>query len=186
MIVNGVEQKDWDSILQKCAFVVFEVVKQGIIQNLSNEELLKCVKYEVSNAYDKALSKEEDDEGDDDFSYDDFVSDDLDSEQMIEYYKTQVQVLTESLDSAEDKVEKQSLLSLRAEYYQNLGMFEEAIIDLEKTVELNKDFEFLCDDVFEKLGNCYKKAGDLENAVKSTKDKINAFVHGDNTQQEEE
>ena len=57
LIHSGIENKYWDSIMQKIAFTIFEVSKQAIIKEVSQEQLLKAVEYHVVRVYNKCIDE---------------------------------------------------------------------------------------------------------------------------------
>jgi len=55
LIHSGIEQKYWDSIMQKIAFTIFEVAKQGVIRNVPQEQLLQAVEHHVIKVYKRCI-----------------------------------------------------------------------------------------------------------------------------------
>ena len=55
LIHSGIEQQYWDSIMQKIAFTIFEVAKQGILRNVPQEQLLQAVEHHVIKVYKKCI-----------------------------------------------------------------------------------------------------------------------------------
>lgn len=55
LINSGIEQKYWDSIMQKIAFTIFEVAKQAILKKVTQEQLLQVVEYHVNSVYKKCI-----------------------------------------------------------------------------------------------------------------------------------
>ena len=51
----NIDEKYWDSILQKIAFTIFEVAKQAVIRDLSKEQLLQVVEHHVVKVYKKCI-----------------------------------------------------------------------------------------------------------------------------------
>ncbi|MBR3550185.1 MAG: hypothetical protein IKN90_08920, partial [Treponema sp.] len=43
LVHSGINKDYWDSIMQKIAFTIFEVAKQGVIRNVPQEQLLQAV-----------------------------------------------------------------------------------------------------------------------------------------------
>ena len=55
LIHSGISREYWDSIMQKIAFTIFEVAKQGIIRNIQQEQLLQAVEMHVVKVYKKCI-----------------------------------------------------------------------------------------------------------------------------------
>src|SRR5574344_396934 len=55
LIHSGIMPEYWDSIMQKIAFTIFEVSKNGIKQNLPQDEILQVVEHQVTKAYNDAI-----------------------------------------------------------------------------------------------------------------------------------
>ena len=55
LIHSGINQDYWDSIMQKIAFTIFEVAKQGVIRNIPQEQLLQAVEHHVIKVYKKSI-----------------------------------------------------------------------------------------------------------------------------------
>lgn len=57
LIHSGIEKKYWDNIMQKIAFTIFEVAKQAIIKEVSQEQLLQAVEYHVVQVYKRCIDE---------------------------------------------------------------------------------------------------------------------------------
>lgn len=55
LIHSGINKDYWDSIMQKIAFTIFEVAKQGVIRNIAQEQLLQAVEHHVIKVYKKCI-----------------------------------------------------------------------------------------------------------------------------------
>ena len=55
LIHSGINRDYWDSIMQKIAFTIFEVAKQGVIRNIAQEQLLQAVEHHVVKVYKKCI-----------------------------------------------------------------------------------------------------------------------------------
>lgn len=55
LIHSGINKDFWDSIMQKIAFTIFEVAKQGVIRNIAQEQLLQAVEHHVVKVYKKCI-----------------------------------------------------------------------------------------------------------------------------------
>ena len=55
LIHSGISREYWDTIMQKIAFTIFEVAKQGIIRNIQQEQLLQAVEMHVVKVYKKCI-----------------------------------------------------------------------------------------------------------------------------------
>lgn len=54
---SGVPQENWEAILQKVAFTVFEIAKQGYIRDVSQEDILAAVEHHVNKSFKEALEE---------------------------------------------------------------------------------------------------------------------------------
>lgn len=57
IIKSGIFPEHWDGIMQKVAFTIFEIAKQMIIQNASQEEILQVVEHHVKKTYQTVLEE---------------------------------------------------------------------------------------------------------------------------------
>ncbi len=57
VIKSGIMPEHWDGIMQKIAFTIFEVAKQAISKNISQDELLKVIEHHVKQTYQDALEE---------------------------------------------------------------------------------------------------------------------------------
>lgn len=55
LIHSGIDRMYWDSIMQKIAFTIFEVSKQGIIRNIPQDQLLQAIEHHVVKVYKKCI-----------------------------------------------------------------------------------------------------------------------------------
>ena len=55
LIHSGINREYWDTIMQKIAFTIFEVAKQGVIRNIQQEQLLQAVEMHVVKVYKKCI-----------------------------------------------------------------------------------------------------------------------------------
>ena len=55
LIHSGIDPQFWDSIMQKIAFTIFEVAKQGVIREVPQEQLLQAVEHHVVKVYKKCI-----------------------------------------------------------------------------------------------------------------------------------
>lgn len=55
LIHSGIDQMYWESIMQKIAFTIFEVAKQGVIRNIQQDQLLQAVEIHVVKVYKKCI-----------------------------------------------------------------------------------------------------------------------------------
>lgn len=54
---SDVDKEYWDSVMQKIAFTVFEIVKQGILKKVEQQTLLDSVEHHVLKAYKESLQE---------------------------------------------------------------------------------------------------------------------------------
>lgn len=52
---SGIPSQYWDDIIQKISFTIYEVAKQSIIKQISQEELLQVVEYNVMKVYKQSI-----------------------------------------------------------------------------------------------------------------------------------
>ncbi len=57
LIHSGIDEQYWNNIMQKIAFTIFEVAKQAIIKEVSQEQLLQAVEYHVVQVYKKCIDE---------------------------------------------------------------------------------------------------------------------------------
>ena len=55
LIHSGIEQKYWDSIMQKIAFTIFEVAKHATMRSVPQDQLLQLVEHHVIKVYKKCI-----------------------------------------------------------------------------------------------------------------------------------
>ena len=55
VIRSGIPRRYWDSVMQKIAYTIFEVAKQGFSQNLPQEQILDLVEHHVKKCYTDIL-----------------------------------------------------------------------------------------------------------------------------------
>ncbi len=55
LIHSGIDRMYWDTIMQKIAFTIFEVAKQGIIRNIQQDQLLQAIEHHVVKVYKKCI-----------------------------------------------------------------------------------------------------------------------------------
>ena len=55
VIRSGIPRKNWDSVMQKIAYTVFEVTKEGLLKGLPQEQLLDAVEHHVKKCYAKII-----------------------------------------------------------------------------------------------------------------------------------
>ena len=51
LIHSGLLPDYWDGIMQKIAFTIFEVAKQGLIRNIPQDQMLQAIEHHVNKAY---------------------------------------------------------------------------------------------------------------------------------------
>lgn len=57
LIHSGILPQYWDSIMQKIAFTIFEICKQGIIRNMPQDQLLQAVEHHVIKVYKQSIEE---------------------------------------------------------------------------------------------------------------------------------
>ena len=55
VIRSGIPRQYWDSVMQKIAYTVFEVTKEGLSKGLPQEQLLDAVEHHVKKCYAKII-----------------------------------------------------------------------------------------------------------------------------------
>ena len=55
LVRSGIQPDYWDNVMQKIAFTIFEIGKQAISNNLSQEEVLRVVEHHVKKTYQSVL-----------------------------------------------------------------------------------------------------------------------------------
>lgn len=57
LIKAGIPQENWDMVMQKIAFTIFEIGKQTVIQGLPQDQILQIVEHHVQKSYSEALDE---------------------------------------------------------------------------------------------------------------------------------
>lgn len=57
LIRTEIPNKYWDSILQKCAFTIFEVIEQALLKNIPQEQVLQAVEHQVKKVYKECIKE---------------------------------------------------------------------------------------------------------------------------------
>lgn len=57
LVHSGILPEYWDSIMQKIAFTIFEVAKQGFIRKVPQEQLLQAVEHHVVKVYKQCIEE---------------------------------------------------------------------------------------------------------------------------------
>lgn len=57
LVHSGILPEYWDSIMQKIAYTIFEVAKQGFIRQIPQEQLLQAVEHHVVKVYKQSIEE---------------------------------------------------------------------------------------------------------------------------------
>ena len=57
LVHSGILPQYWDSIMQKIAFTIFEVAKQGLIRQVPQDQLLQAVEHHVVKVYNQSIEE---------------------------------------------------------------------------------------------------------------------------------
>lgn len=57
LVKSGILPQYWDSIMQKIAFTIFEVAKQGLIKQIPQDQLLQAVEHHVIKVYNQSIEE---------------------------------------------------------------------------------------------------------------------------------
>lgn len=57
LIHSGILPEYWDSIMQKIAFTIFEIAKQGFLKKIAQEQLLQAIEHHVVKVYNKCIDE---------------------------------------------------------------------------------------------------------------------------------
>ena len=57
LIKSGLISDYWDGVMQKIAFTIFEIAKQAVLKNVSQDEILQIVEHHVKKTYEEALAE---------------------------------------------------------------------------------------------------------------------------------
>lgn len=57
LVHSGILPQYWDSIMQKIAFTIFEVAKQGYIKKIPQDQLLQAVEHHVVKVYNQSIEE---------------------------------------------------------------------------------------------------------------------------------
>ena len=57
VIRSGIPRQNWDGVMQKIAYTIFEVAKQAFIQKLPNEQIIEIIEHHVNKTYVDAITE---------------------------------------------------------------------------------------------------------------------------------
>lgn len=57
VIRSGIPRQNWDSVMQKIAYTIFEVAKQAFSQKLPNEQIIEIIEHHVNKTYVDAITE---------------------------------------------------------------------------------------------------------------------------------
>ena len=57
LIHSGILPQYWDSIMQKIAFTIFEIAKQAIIKNVTQDQLIQAIEHQVVSVYKQSIEE---------------------------------------------------------------------------------------------------------------------------------
>lgn len=57
LVRSGILPQYWDSIMQKIAFTIFEVAKQGLLKQIPQDQLLQAVEHHVIKVYNQSIEE---------------------------------------------------------------------------------------------------------------------------------
>lgn len=57
IIRSGIPRQNWDSIMQKIAYTIFEVAKQAFSQKMPNEQIIEIIEHHVNKTYVDAITE---------------------------------------------------------------------------------------------------------------------------------
>lgn len=57
VIRSGIPRQNWDGVMQKIAYTIFEVAKQAFSQNLPNEQIIEIIEHHVNKTYVDAITE---------------------------------------------------------------------------------------------------------------------------------
>lgn len=57
VIRSGIPRQNWDGIMQKIAYTIFEVAKQAFSQKLPNEQIIEIIEHHVNKTYVDAITE---------------------------------------------------------------------------------------------------------------------------------
>lgn len=104
LVHSGILPQYWDSIMQKIAFTIFEVAKQGITRQIPQDQLLQAVEHHVVKVYNQCI-----DELQQKGVIDEEIKNRAESQSNIDAMAQQVQAEQER--AATEKVDKQKAMA---------------------------------------------------------------------------
>lgn len=57
VIRSGIPRQNWDGVMQKIAYTIFEVAKQAFSQKLPNEQIIEIIEHHVNKTYVDAITE---------------------------------------------------------------------------------------------------------------------------------
>lgn len=57
VIRSGIPRQNWDGVMQKIAYTIFEVAKQAFSQKLPNEQIIEIIEHHVNKTYIDAITE---------------------------------------------------------------------------------------------------------------------------------
>lgn len=57
VIRSGIPRANWDGVMQKIAFTIFEVAKQAFSQKMPNEQIIEIIEHHVNKTYVEAITE---------------------------------------------------------------------------------------------------------------------------------
>jgi len=57
VIRSGIPRANWDGVMQKIAYTIFEVAKQAFSQKLPNEQIIEIIEHHVNKTYVEAITE---------------------------------------------------------------------------------------------------------------------------------
>ncbi len=57
VIRSGLPRQNWDSIMQKIAYTIFEVAKQAFTQGIPNDQIIELIEHHVNKTYVEAIGE---------------------------------------------------------------------------------------------------------------------------------
>ena len=104
LVHSGILPQYWDSIMQKIAFTIFEVAKQGITRQVPQDQLLQAVEHHVVKVYKQSIEELEQ-KG----VIDEEIKNRAESQSNIDAMAQQAQA--EQARAAQEKVDKQKAMA---------------------------------------------------------------------------
>ncbi len=108
VIRSGIPRANWDGVMQKIAYTIFEVAKQAFSQKLPNDQIIEIIEHHVNKTYVDAITELKD-KGIIDESLMEFAASQSNMNKMAQEMQAQAQAQAQGEQGVEPGVDGQNL-----------------------------------------------------------------------------